>query len=257
MIKLSLEQIEKIKAYCIEQFPLEAVIGVANNELVFLKNLSKTPQEDFLVDFSVENLQALIHSHPKGTTDPSQMDMKGQIATDIPWGIVSVQQNNDGLTVSNISWFGDEVSLYTPLLGRQFKHGVLDCYSAIRGFYAQTPDQILESFGHSGRECREYLQNKPVVKLKEFARDMLWWERGDNLYVNGFAEAGFKQVFLEDLKAGDVILYKIKSSVLNHGAVFLGDGVIYHHLHNRISARETFGHWEKFANLFLRYVENS
>lgn len=254
MIKLTEKQLLCIKDYMKSQYPKEGVVAVVDNDLVFLENISKTPELDFKVDFYSENLQALIHSHPNGTTEFTQMDMTGQINTNIPWGVMSVNCYSGVLSVSEIEWLHNNITLHTPLLGRSFKHGIFDCYSAIRAFYAQSGEQIAKNFEHCGKDCRTYLVNKQEIIIKEFPRDGLWWERGDDLYSNGFSEAGFKVVNFDDLKVGDVVLYKIKSSVLNHGAVFLGDGMIYHHLYNRLSVRETFGHWSKFANLYLRYV---
>ena len=96
-----------------------------------------------------------------------------------------------------------------------------------------------------------------VSDLLDFHRSDDWWKRGENLYLDNFAKAGFTQTEQSQLKQGDVILMTINSSVPNHGALYLGDGLILHHVHGRLSTREVFGgYYLKNATHYLRY-ENS
>ena len=54
----------------------------------------------------------------------------------------------------------------------------------------------------------------------------------------------------------DVILMQIRSQngVPNHAAIYLGDGLILHHLHGRLSSRDIYGgYWQEVTRHILRY----
>jgi cell wall-associated NlpC family hydrolase len=91
-----------------------------------------------------------------------------------------------------------------------------------------------------------YARERGVV-LKQFAREDNWWDDGSSdLYTQGFPEAGFVKL-AEDapLEAGDVILMQIRArnGVSNHTAIYLGEGMILHHLHGRLLSRDLYGGW--------------
>ena len=91
----------------------------------------------------------------------------------------------------------------------------------------------------------------------DFERRDEWWKIGENLYLDNFEKAGFRKTSLDKLQKGDVILMTINSPVPNHGAVYLGDNMILHHVHGRLSTRDIFGgYWLKNAMVYLNY-ENS
>lgn len=73
-----------------------------------------------------------------------------------------------------------------------------------------------------------------------FTGGLQWNDGVSNLYTEGFPEAGFVAVGTDaELQTGDVILMQIRSKngVPNHAAIYLGDGLILHHLHGRLSSR--------------------
>jgi proteasome lid subunit RPN8/RPN11 len=167
---------------------------------------------------------ALIHSHPDGNADPSQADMVACEASGLRWYVVSYP---------DVGWAYIEPSGYkAPLIGRQFFHGVLDCYSLIRDWYRQ----------------------ERGIDLLDFPRRDVWWKNGGNLYVDNFAKAGFYRVDEDDLKEGDVILMQVMSNVPNHGAIYIGNNSILHHLHGALSCREVYGgYWQKHTTHVLRH----
>jgi cell wall-associated NlpC family hydrolase len=120
-----------------------------------------------------------------------------------------------------------------PLLGRMWCHGVLDCYSLIRDWY----------------------RLERGIVLPDFTRSDEWWLKNQNLYVDNFRAAGFTRIVDEDaLQPGDVLLMQIMAPVPNHGAVYLGDGIILHHLHGRLSCREVWGgYYKKHTTHILRH----
>ena len=170
---------------------------------------------------------AVIHSHPNVSAKPSQADLVACEASGLPWFII-------GLPSEQWSYI-EPTGYIAPLVGRTWSHGVLDCYAIIRDWYKQERN----------------------IDLPDFHRSDEWWKRGENLYMENFEKAGFKEIRQEELSYGDCILMTIGSSVPNHGALYLGDGVILHHVQNRLSTREIFGgYYLKNATGYYRY-ENS
>lgn len=80
-----------------------------------------------------------------------------------------------------------------------------------------------------------------------------------NLYLDNFGSAGFGVANLTDrtdLKVGDVLLMQVASPVPNHAAVYLGDGLILHHLQGRLSSRDVYGgYWQKVTTHALRHPD--
>lgn len=178
---------------------------------------------DYAAAEEAGDVVAVVHSHPNAQPDPSQADRVACEASGLPWFIVGIP---------NERWAElRPVGYQAPLVGRQFSHGVLDCYALIRDHYAQALR----------------------IALPDFERADNWWHRGGNLYIENFQRAGFSVVSGEP-QANDVLLMQVQSKVPNHGAVYLGDGMILHHLHGRLSCREPFGgYWQKHCTHILRH----
>jgi len=99
-------------------------------------------------------------------------------------------------------------------INRPFLHGIFDCYSLIRDFYLREwglwlPANIQRTYG--------------------------WWDQGENLYVDGAPQYGFEPV--RDLARHDLIVMKF-GPVPNHGAIYLGDNKVMHHVGGRFSCIE-------------------
>ena len=122
-----------------------------------------------------------------------------------------------------------------PLVGRVFSHGMLDCYTLIRDYYARA------------------LQ----LALPDFERTEDWWKQpGQDLYRDNFSTAGFQPIDAGVLRIHDVILMQLSANTTNHGAVYVGDGRILHHPMNRLSGHDVFGgYWQSIATLYLRHQE--
>jgi cell wall-associated NlpC family hydrolase len=226
--------VEQAKAEC----PREAcgLVIIKNGKQVYCpaKNLAKG-SDNFILDpldyekaDTAGEIVAVIHSHPNMSAKPSQADLVACEGSGLPWFICGIPSEQ---------WEYIEPSGYiAPLVGRQWSHGVLDCYAIIRDWYAQEKN----------------------ISLLDFERSDEWWKMGGNLYLDNFEKAGFKRITLEELSCGDVILMTVNSTVPNHGAIYLGDNMILHHVHGRLSTRDIFGgYWLKNAMVYLRYEKNT
>lgn len=174
---------------------------------------------------------AIWHTHPNEDAGASQGDL--------------VLVENYGLPCHIVSWpqaghsYTEPTGYVAPYEGRVFVHGLLDCYTIIRDWY----------------------QRERGVTLENFDRKDCWWRAEDgsppqNLYVDNFASQGFVEIEgdTRDFQVGDVVLMQIDAAVPNHGAIYLGDGMILHHPHGRLSSKAVLGgFWLKHYAVHLRH----
>ncbi|WP_447982200.1 C40 family peptidase [Achromobacter kerstersii] len=204
--------------------------------------------EDYAQAEDSGRITAVVHSHPDAPATPSEADRVACEATGLPWFIVAVAQVEGGHVVSgDLAGFAPE-GYSAPLLGRPFAHGVLDCYSLIRDWYAR----------------------ERGITLQDFRRDDGWWEsdKEGDLYMDHYAEAGFRPLANdEQLAMGDVVLMQIRSDRANHAGVYIGSAALQedrglhpvpdamlHHLYGRDSERVVYGgYWREATRLVLRY----
>jgi len=163
---------------------------------------------------------AVIHSHPDLPASPSQADRTACEASALPWFIVSLP---------DCVWAELYPNGYkAPLVGREWAHGVQDCYTLVRDWYAQ----------------------EMVLQLPDFYRDDEWWLKGQNLYLDNFEACGFVEVPFSEIRPGDALLMKVFSPVPCHAAIYLGDEMILHHMQGRLSCRE------RLTGAYLSRVSN-
>lgn len=193
------------------------------------------PAEEYAAAEELGEVVAVVHSHPNAPAAPSQADLVSCEASGLSWHIVRVDLVDDVPAAGELVTI--EPSGYVaPLVGRQFSHGVLDCYQLIVDWYAQ----------------------ERGITLKQFARADEWWNDGkSDLYTEGFPQAGFvKLAEGASLEVGDVILMQIRArnGVPNHAGIYLGDGLMLHHLYGRLSSRDVYGGmWAETTRGILRY----
>lgn len=224
-----------IQAHAAEQYPREAcglVLAVGRrHEYVPCTNTATDPGEEFRIapeEYAAAEdrgrIIGVVHSHPDATSRPSTADTAQCEASGLAWHILSWPEGD----LRTIVPTGE----MQPLIGRPFVHGTWDCWGLIRDWY----------------------QLERGITLPDFERADGWWERGDDLYMRHHQEAGFEQVTDGTLQVGDLILMQIQSKQVNHGAIYLGDGLLLHHLHGRLSSRDVWGgYWAERARLVVRY----
>lgn len=241
MMELSEEVKIKFEGHAKCDWPREAcgIVAVVKGRQYYFDCKNIAPgKEDFILDpvdfmrvedFVTERagtIVAIIHSHPFTRPRPSMADLQGCEQSALPWFIFSTPLN---------LWHSFEPSGYqAPLIGRPFKHGIFDCYSAMRDWY--------------GRNLG--------ITLKDYDRDPEWWKKGQDLLMGNFQSCGFVQVVDEPIEVGDVLLINIHSPVVNHCAVYIGNDQVFHQTMNRLSSREVYGGWlKKNTRMILRYKQ--
>lgn len=267
-MKIPVHTRQAIKQHAIDCWPKESCGLIINGEYhpktnTWVPDPDKPEEkEGFDIpaeEYPLDGYDALIHSHPyeciindpdwtseeqhNNILTPSKFDMEYQISSAKPWGIVSVgKDSSDQLVTSEILFFGDSLEP-PPLLQRPFRSGPSgsdgrgDCYALIRDWY----------------------KIERGIRIKEFPRDHLWYtekEHAGNMYLENFENAGFVRISFDELEIGDVILMSVRSlepGMVNHGGVYIGNGLILHHLQRRCSLRDPFMRWQKHITHYLRY----
>ncbi|PRC93096.1 C40 family peptidase [Solimicrobium silvestre] len=235
-----------IKRHAEADYPREAcgliIIRRGREKYLPCKNLAPDTEhfiisaQDYAVAEEMGEIVAVVHSHPDAPASPSEADKVSCEASGVLWHIIRVD-GTEGIPTAGELITIEPCGYQVPLVGRQFFHGVLDCYSLIRDWYQQTRS----------------------IELKQFSRADEWWNDGkSDLYTQGFPQAGFVSIESNaEMQVGDVILMQIRSTngVPNHAAIYIGDGLILHHLHGHLSSRDVYGgYWQEVTRNVIRYV---
>ncbi|RCS70183.1 C40 family peptidase [Vibrio casei] len=249
-----------IEKHAMADYPRECcglVIALGNKEkYIPCRNIAdkdtdfKIPADDYAAIEDQGQVLAVVHSHIDRDATPSEVDKVSCEATGLPWHIVSVGQDAGDKSHRVTGWHSFEpIGYVSPLVGREFFHGSLDCYGLVRDFYSREVD----------------------IELMDFDRADFWWkdDSAGELYLNNFEKAGFVRVDGEP-QFGDVILMQYRSDRTNHGGVYIGDtplksqpdlhpiqGALLHHPMPRLSERVIYqGYWRDITRVIVRYVGN-
>ena len=183
--------------------------------------------EDFAAAEEAGEIVGVCHSHVFVSPEPSEADKVMCERTGLPWLIVNHPVGTHTITKPE--------GYVAPLVGRQYTHGVLDCYQIVVDYYKREHN----------------------IELPYFHRTDSWWQKGGNLYMEGFGKAGFVLVgdgTHEDIRPNDVLLMQIASPVPNHAAIYLGDNLILQHVAGRLSSRDVYGgYWRKHTTHVIRH----
>lgn len=197
------------QAHAMREYPEESCGLVIAGKYEPTANIAADPENFFEVAPSEfrSDIEAIVHSHcaPRHGREPSAADMAFQIEQGKPFGIV----HTDGAHAAQVLWWGD-FRLEQPLEGREFIHGVLDCWGCIRAWFWQARQ----------------------IKLPDVPRDASWWTQdGPNLYADGVAKAGFAPIAAADVRPGDCAVFKSSSPRVppHHAGVLIDDHRFLHH----------------------------
>lgn len=231
--------------HAIEQYPKEAcgLIIDGGTQYIPMKNIHETPRINFRMNFAEFNeyymagrVSALMHSHtashPVPNKFPSRMDMVMQEKMQVPWGIVHISESRD---IDGPFYFGDQVPI-APLIGRVFRPNVHDCFVLLRDIYR--------------------IEEK--VTLPIFPREAFWWQAKKNVLGENFEKAGFERIDKTQLTKNNVILSSLSApasnKVVNHIMIVRENGLVYHHLRDRLSRPDPLNMWVNAGSVFLKYV---
>lgn len=224
-------------------YPLECCGVIVNDEYIACTNIAPHQSQfeicprDLVKAGAQGKITAYVHSHPDGSTNPSMPD--------------KIQMNNHGLpwVITN----GIDIAIHepddykAPLLGREYHHGLMDCYTLVQDYY----------------------QRELGITLSNYERDDVWWEsaKSEPLYLNNFKNEGFFEV--DKLQRHDIILCRLgRTEHVNHALIFvangqfsseyttatIGDSLVLHHPYNRQSLREIYGEqWQRRASIIIRH----
>jgi proteasome lid subunit RPN8/RPN11 len=239
LAKLALDAAPEMKRHALEMFPDEACGILTPDGYVPCPNIHPTPGEFFRIPVEYQRrhqVLACFHSHPNGRDEPSTDDMQAQIDAALPYGLCAC----DGQRTTE-PWFWGPGIDPPPYEGRTFRHGPSgtdgkgDCYALIKDWYK----------GEWG------------IDLPEWPRDNEWWKRGRNHYLDLYTASGFVRL-PADVRPlrGDLALARIGNlNVPTHGAIYLGDGLILHHLPNRLSTTDPCARWMRQVVCWIRHSQ--
>ena len=224
-------------------YPREACGVIIGKEYIPCTNISPDDAQfeidplDIVGASKEGEIVAYVHSHPDGSTNPSMPDRVQMNLHGLPWIITN----------------GTECAIHepdgyqAPLLGREYHHGIMDCYTLIQDYYQRELD----------------------ITLNDYERANAWWEDKDSkpLYLDGFKNEGFVEV--DTVQKHDLILCRLgRTEHVNHALVFIGDGklksertddvvgndLVLHHPYGRESLREIYGeNWQRRSAIIIRH----
>lgn len=184
------------------------------------KNLADSKFEYFIIDpddwAECEDngeIIGIFHSHTIGASTPSETDKASCEFLNIPYYIYSIS-NND--------WSYYKPTGYKPasLIGREFIWGKYDCWSLVTDWYLQTKN-IKIPYWNRPKKIKDFINNPEF----EIALPKLNF---------------VKQKSNNDIKIGDVLLFKSINNTLSHVALYIGDMMILNHSIKSLSCREPF-----------------
>lgn len=239
MVPITTELGDAILAHAKAVYPAECcgliIGGDSGTEYVPCRNLAEgdaakdrfvlCPQDWVAAEDRGEVL-AVVHSHPNESANPTHADLVMMERTQLPWVIIGYPSG----VITQTEPKGERL----PLVGRQFHHGIVDCWGLIRDYFAV----------------------RTGIELPDYERADGWWEEGPNgepgqdLYLTNLGDAGFVRVGGSEVtpRAHDLILMTIRANQPNHAAVYDGErpGLILHHLHGRLSGHDVWGgYWAR------------
>lgn len=240
--------IKAISKHAVAEYPREAcgvvIVRKGRQRYYPCRNTHANPTEQFRMcpeDYAAAEDQgqvvAVVHTHPDASPMASDADRVQCEASGVPWFIFNVHREGDATHVGGCAYI-EPCGYRAPLVGRQFTFGVLDCYTLVRDYY----------------------RDKFDIELPDFEREDGFWRKGQELYLDNFQKAGFERVTDGTLRVGDGILMQIRDSqspaceVTNHAAVYVGDGLILHHLMGRMSSRDLYdGYYQQVTRMVVRH----
>lgn len=219
-----------------EQYPREACGVISDGVFIPVRNKHPQPKLAFILNpddlVGIHKVDAYVHSHTDNNPYPSKEDMQSQIDQGVPFGLCLT----NGEQVTKPFFWGGNVDI-PPLVGRKFRWGPSgtdgggDCYAIIKDYYKLELN----------------------IDLPEYPREYGWWNKGETMYEDFFPQAGFHEIYEHEVQRHDVILFQWLGKTPHHGAIYVGNNLMTHHLTDKLSSRDLVSRYRKFAVKYLRY----
>lgn len=240
------------------EYPKECCGIIADGVYHPCDNIAADPYNHFEMDgdFVFEMMQIndgnliIVHSHPDGTPNLSEMDKIQMNYHGLDWVVVGVQKDPVTGKLTTQTAYHAYQEYRPPLLGRDYIPLWQDCYTLVQDYY-------LRELG---------------IALPDFDRTDGWWEDDNHapLYETNLEKAGFVIVQGTPQKHDMIICRVGRTQHANHALIYLGDGVLksettpqvvgdnlfIHHPHSALSCREIYGeNWQRRTVLVARHKE--
>lgn len=247
---------DQITAHAWDEYPNECCGVIVGGQYHPCANIAPDSANAFEIDpaklvilAELGEVGAIVHSHPNGEPLPSEVDKIQMGLHGVDWVIVGLGVSPTGAKYCDIKSY-KPTTYQSPLIGRDYHHGVQDCYTLVQDYY----------------------KRELGIDLPNFTRVDEWWENADHepLYENNFKNAGFK-VITGEIQKHDVILCRVgRTHHVNHALIFVGNGtlisentldcvgdcLVLHHPHGRLSVREIYGEsWQKRTAIIVRHKD--
>ncbi|HGM5910733.1 MULTISPECIES: NlpC/P60 family protein [Serratia] len=193
-------------------------------------NVSPTPEQGAIID--ADFLRILRHSHEITHVICSVPDAQSHDISDY-----QVMSDRDGLPYLLVLWPSLQSLTILPQTeldyeNRPYIYGQYDCYSLIR----------------------DYLLREKGIALNDYPREAYYLDSGKNIFEVQAPEEGFVKVEDTSLQSGDILVFNLPSTTLQHSAVYIGNGQMLHHLPPGLSCREAYSEkWEKRTSSVWRH----
>ncbi|MGP3051496.1 NlpC/P60 family protein [Serratia ureilytica] len=193
-------------------------------------NVSPTPEQGAIID--ADFLRILRHSHEITHVICSVPDAQSHDISDY-----QVMSDRDGLPYLLVLWPSLQSLTIFPQTeldyeNRPYIYGQYDCYSLIR----------------------DYLLREKGIALNDYPREAYYLDSGKNIFEVQAPEEGFVKVEDTSLQSGDILVFNLPSTTLQHSAVYIGNGQMLHHLPPGLSCREAYSEkWEKRTSSVWRH----
>lgn len=244
---LSRSNEDVIKKVAAEEYPKEAcgVLTKKGKKIVAVRcvNTSHDPENRFVISsaeyrhhLDTGGVYGIWHSHTDEPPTPSPTDVAACNSTAVDWFVISVSKNDlNELCFSDLVYLAPS-HVNEAYVERSYIYGVKDCFTLVRDWYKHEFDIDINFRAEGYPEIAD------------------WQNRGMNILVDSYKQAGFVRLSDEVAEIGDIFLIQM-SATTDHIAIYVGDDKILHHCIGRLSTTDTYGggYWQKHTTHRLRH----
>lgn len=175
------------------------------------------------------SIVGIVHSHPDTDSTPSDTDIRACNALATPYYIFGYPAMD--LTIVQPRYYEN------ALFGREYEHGITDCFEAVR----------------------DYLNSVNIQIPPRIPFEKNWWEDEDRAidYFNTsyLKKYGFtKKIEIANIEKNDLLVFNVRSHVNNHCGIYLGSDMFFHHAADRLSTKESlYPFWVQFITGAYRH----